>query len=97
MTANDYKEYMCFVSFNELCGITVNEHITVTDDRVIPTLEGLFYGQIATLSVCISISENVIMLSLRGLLIHISVAPGWLITSITTPIPGAAVEIMTGD
>lgn len=35
--------------------ITVNEHITVTDDRVIPTLEGLFYGQIATLSVCIYI------------------------------------------
>lgn len=55
VTANDYKEYMCFVSLNELCGITVNEHITVTDDRVIPTLEGLFYGQIATLSVCIYI------------------------------------------
>lgn len=42
-------------TFNELCGITVNEHITVTDERVIPTLEGLFYGQIATLSVCIYI------------------------------------------
>lgn len=37
------------------CSITVNEHITVKDDRVIPTLEGVFYGQIATLSVCIYI------------------------------------------
>lgn len=44
MIVNDYKEYMCVVFFNELCGIIVNEYIIVIDDCVIFILEGLFYG-----------------------------------------------------